>query len=89
MTKCIVKNYFVQTEMKLSTKFKQLKVFKEKLYFIDNSSRNVKLSSLPLKGEQQLESYKIKRSYGFDVSSLGILLNELVSREGDIHRTSP
>ncbi|NQZ88397.1 MAG: winged helix-turn-helix domain-containing protein [Colwellia sp.] len=83
------KNYFVQTDMKLSTKFKQLKVFKEKLYFIDNSSRNVKLSSLPLKGEQQLESYKIKRSYGFDVSSLGILLNELVSREGDIHRTSP
>jgi transcriptional activator of cad operon len=83
------KNHFIQTDMKLSTKFKQLKVFQERLYFIDDSSRNVKLSSLPWKGEQHLESYKIMRSYGYDVSSLGILLNELVSREGDIHRTLP
>jgi len=82
-------NSFNQTGIKLSAKFKQLKVYQDKIYFIDNSTRNAKLSSLSLKGGQLLESYPINSSYGYDVSSKGVLLNELVSREGDIHRTLP
>jgi len=83
------KNTFIQTEIKLSKKFKQLKVYQDKVYFIDNSNRKVKLSSLAITGGQKMESYHIKNSHGYDISSLGILLNELVNREGDIHRTLP
>jgi DNA-binding winged helix-turn-helix (wHTH) protein len=82
-------NSFIQTDVKLSAKFKQLKVYQDKIYFIDNSTRNAKLSFLSLKVDQSLESYPIKSSYGYDVSTKGILLNELVTREGDIHRTLP
>jgi DNA-binding winged helix-turn-helix (wHTH) protein/Tol biopolymer transport system component len=80
---------FIQTELRLSEKFKQLKIHQGELFFIDNSAKEVTLEVFSLTDRNKTKSYKIKSSYGYDVSSMGILLNELVSREGDVHRTVP
>jgi len=80
-----------QTEVKhkftLINGIRNLKIYQNTLYFVDQSSREVKLIAQSLQDESSRKVYQIKSTHGYDVTNGGILLNELKSQEGDIHRT--
>ncbi|NQZ21621.1 MAG: winged helix-turn-helix domain-containing protein [Colwellia sp.] len=83
------KQTFIRTDHTLTHRFRDLKIHQQTLYFIDQSSRELKLIAVALKDQTAKTTYQIKRTHGYDVTKLGILLNELKSQEGDIHRTTP
>ena len=63
------------------------KFFQNKLYFVSFANGKVSLKSVSIDQKQIDTEYQIDRSYGYDISSVGILLNERKSNNGDIHRT--
>jgi DNA-binding winged helix-turn-helix (wHTH) protein len=87
--KTSVTHEFIRTHLTLTNRFHDLKIYQQTLYFIDQSSRQLKLMAVPLQDEAPRTTYQIKRTHGYDVTNMGILLNELRSQEGDIHRTTP
>jgi len=84
-----VKGEYIRTHLTLDKHFRDLQIYQRKLYFIDQSSRETKLLALSLEDETSRTIYQIKRTHGYGVTKTGILLNELKSQEGDIHRTTP
>ncbi len=84
-----VKHEYIRTHLTLTERFRDLQIYQQRLYFIDQSSREIKLLAVSLEGEALRTTYQIKRTHGYGVTSMGILLNERKSQEGDIHRTTP
>jgi hypothetical protein len=84
-----VNDDFIRTNLTLANRIRDLKIYQQTLYFIDQSSRDLKLMAISLQDETVRTTYQIKSTHGYDVTNKGIMLNELKRQEGDIHRTIP
>jgi len=81
----------------LESDYRQLKIHDDHFYFINDHQGKKRLNIVSLNSlnkPQQLnnnnkpKSIIIDDNYGYDISDAGIIISELKSREGDIHRTT-
>lgn len=76
--------------------FYALKIHQQRLHYItriyttEPTSNNYQLQTLTLQNDdlkEKLATFKINKSYGYDIADSGLIISELISSEGDIHRT--
>ena len=81
----------------LDSEYRQLKIHDDHFYFINDHQGKKRLNIVPLKSlnksqplskSNKPKSIIIDDNYGYDISDAGIIISELKSREGDIHRTT-
>lgn len=75
------------TQITLPNDFFHVKIDANTLYYGSNESNNVYLNAVPLDKIDKGSKYLLNDFNGYDVSNVKIMLSDLESLEGDVHRT--
>jgi len=78
---------FTKTEVTLPNGFFRVKIDGNVLYYGTDESDSIYLNAVPINNIDQSSRYVSDDFYGYDVSNGKIILSDLESLEGDVHRT--
>jgi DNA-binding winged helix-turn-helix (wHTH) protein/Tol biopolymer transport system component len=78
---------FTKTQVILPNGFFHVKIDANVLYYGSDENDNVYLNAVPIKNIDKNDKYLLNDFYGYDVSNGKIMLSDLESLEGDVHRT--
>lgn len=78
---------FTKTQVTLPNGFFHVKIDANVLYYGSDESDGVYLNAVPLNNIDKSRSYLLNDFNSYDVSNGKIMLSDLESREGDVHRT--
>lgn len=76
-----------KTEVTLPNGFFHVKIDSNVLYYGSDESEGIHLNAVPIGNMSKSSSYILNDFYGYDVSNNKIMLSDLESLEGDVHRT--
>lgn len=75
------------TKVQLPRGYRHLKVYNGSVFFIKREESKLYLHQVALSSGQQVNKHLLGREFGFDVAKHGVMVSQLESMEGDIHRT--
>lgn len=78
---------FTKTQVTLPNGFYHVKIDANVLYYGSDESDSVYLNAVPLNNIDKASKYLLNDFNGYDVSNGKIMLSDLESLEGDVHRT--
>jgi DNA-binding winged helix-turn-helix (wHTH) protein/Tol biopolymer transport system component len=84
----INQHQFTQTKVTLPNGFFHVKIDGNVVYFGSDESNSIYLNALPINNTDKVSRYISNDFYGYDVSNGKIMLSDLESLEGDVHRTT-
>ena len=82
-----LEQYLTQISVDLPSRFFDVEVFDKKLLFVTREQGDFYLSQLDLAQSTFHNKTKLVGLYGYDIASSGIIISQLQSLRGDIHRT--
>ena len=78
---------FTKTQVTLPTGFFHVKIDANTLYYGSDESDSIYLNAVPINNIEKGSQFLLNDFYGYDVSNAKIMLSDLESLEGDVHRT--
>ena len=78
---------FTKTQVTLPTGFFHVKIDENTLYYGSDESDSIYLNAVPINNIEKGSQFILNEFYGYDVSNGKIMLSDLESLEGDVHRT--
>ena len=79
---------FTNTQITLPNGFYHVKIDANILYYGSDESDGVYLNAVPLNNTDKSRKYHLNNLYNYDVSNGKVMLSDIESLEGDVHRTT-
>jgi DNA-binding winged helix-turn-helix (wHTH) protein len=77
----------INTQITLPNSFYHVKVDSNMLYYVNNESNREFLNAIPINNIKKSSKYLLNGFDGYDIKNASIILSDIDSLEGDVHRT--